>query len=528
MNVAGLLARAAARSPDCAAVYEHEAVHSTYGQLRETAARIATSLRAYHGLEPGDRVALVGRNRPAYIEAMLGAWHAGMVVVPINYRLHALEVEHILIDSGAALCICDGGLRDPLESLAVARPEAERTHIVDWNELAADARARVPSRLHESHLDDLAWLFYTSGTTGRPKGVMLSHGNLRQMVLNFRSDVLAPAADHRFAHVAPLSHGSGMYLLASIAAGAGNVVPSAQSPHLGGLELLESHRGVIAFMAPTMVRRLVEHCRRSAFDTGRIELIVYGGGPMLLAAIEEAVAQLGPRLAQIYGQGESPMTITRLRREDIERSACGRDPGALASVGQPFTGVEVRVVDAQGRTLPSAEIGEVAVCGPVVMRGYWRNQVATAAQIRDGWLLTGDTGELDARGFLTLRDRARDVIVSGGMNIYPREIEEVLALHPRVAEVAVVGTADVEWGERVVAFIVTRDGVPVGTEQLESLCRSRIAGFKRPREYRFAAELPRNEYGKVLKRELRERLAIESTRERSGGSGTPEPVRHWQ
>jgi long-chain acyl-CoA synthetase len=191
----------------------------------------------------------------------------------------------------------------------------------------------------------------------------------------------------------------------------------------------------------------------------------------------------------------------------MERAARGRDPHVLASVGQAFTGVEVRIVDDQGRPLPAGEIGEVAVSGPTVMHGYWRNEAATAAQITDGWLLTGDRGELDASGWLTLRDRSREMVVSGGMNIYPREIEEVLALHPRVAEVAVVGTADPEWGERVVAFVVPRDGSAVPVDELDSLCRSRIAAFKRPREYRFAVELPRNEYGKILKRELRAGLA---------------------
>jgi len=513
MNVAMWLSRSARRDPDAIAIRAGASVSATYAQLELTVDRVAGWLRSRCTLEAGDRVALVGRNRPEYIELLFGVWRAGVIAVPINFRLHAVEIAYILGHSGARLCVCDTELVDGLVSSATADEKARDVRIIDWDRIRAEAA--VSDRLANCGRtkDDLAWLFYTSGTTGRPKGVMLSHENLRQMVLNFTADVMQPCRDHAFAHVGPLSHGSGMYLLASIAAGACNLVPDPQDSHSRDMAaMLADHRHIVSFLAPTMVRRLLDDPDCERFAAQNIDLVVYGGGPMLLAGIEEAVSRIGPRFAQIYGQGESPMTITRLQREDIARSARGVDPQVLASAGQPFTGVEVRILDERGRSVPEGEIGEVAVRGPTVMRGYWRNDEATARQIRDGWLWTGDLGSFDDRGYLTLRDRSKDVIISGGINIYPREVEEVLAQHPEVAEVAVVGSVDPDWGERVVAFIVTRAAGRVPSEQLEELCRSRIASFKRPREYRFLTELPKNAYGKVLKRELRAQLATPGTR----------------
>lgn len=508
MNVAELLARSAARAPGAVAIYEDDGCYATYCGLLARALRIASWLRGRAGLEPGSRVALVGRNSPAYIESLFGAWCAGMIVVPVNHRLHPAEVATILEDSGAGLCLCELDMQEALTARCAASGIA--TRILAWEELAAAAAGQPGSGVHAAAPGDLAWLFYTSGTTGRPKGVMLTHENLRQMVLNFFADVMQPSVGSTLAHIAPLSHGSGMYLLAFVAAGAANLVPTATGMRTGELiALLNRHRRIAMFAAPTMVRRIAEASELGSLELERIELIVYGGGPMLLADIEAAVERLGPRLAQIYGQGESPMTITRLPRQDIERSAGGRDPQALASVGRAFTGVELRVLDPRGRQVAPDEIGEVAVRGPTVMRGYWRQEAATAAQIRDGWLWTGDLGSLDSRGYLTLKDRSRDVVISGGMNIYPREVEEALAQHPRIAEVAVIGGPDPEWGERVVAFVVARTGQSVPTCDLDAHCRARIAAFKRPREYRFVAELPRNDYGKVLKRELRKRLQAE-------------------
>ena len=260
------------------------------------------------------------------------------------------------------------------------------------------------------------------------------------------------------------------------------------------------------FAAPTMVKRLLDHAREARPALDGLKTVVYGGGPMYLADIRDAIGVMGQRFVQIYGQGESPMTITALARAHHADRAHPRHAQRLASVGVAQSCIEVRVADDADRPLPPDAPGEVLVRGDAVMRGYWRNPEASAAALRGGWLHTGDVGALDADGFLTLMDRSKDLIISGGSNIYPREVEEVLLSHPGVQEVSVVGRPHPEWGEEVVAFVVRRAGAPATEAALEQLCLDHIARFKRPKSYRFVTELPKNNYGKVLKTELRERL----------------------
>ena len=264
------------------------------------------------------------------------------------------------------------------------------------------------------------------------------------------------------------------------------------------------------FAAPTMIRRLVDYAAQHGLDGDGIKTITYGGGPMYVADIMDAVETMGPRFVQIYGQGECPMAITFLSRELVTDREHPRWRERLGSVGVHQSCTEVRVVDEEGRALPPGVSGEIIAAGPAVMPGYWNNPEATAATIKDGWLWTGDIGALDEDGFLTLHDRSKDVIISGGANIYPREIEEVLLTHPDVSEVAVVGKPDLEWGEEVVAFVVPAAGRQLDADVLDELCRSEIARFKRPKRYLQLDELPKNNYGKVLKTDLRERLNDET------------------
>jgi long-chain acyl-CoA synthetase len=260
------------------------------------------------------------------------------------------------------------------------------------------------------------------------------------------------------------------------------------------------------FAAPTMVHRLVAHVPQHAPALDGLKTIVYGGGPMYLQDIKSALETMGPRFAQIYGQGEAPMTITSLSKFQIAERDHPRYEERLASVGIAQPPVEVRIADEYDHELPAGEIGEILVRGDVVMRGYWRNPEATRETLRNGWLHTGDVGSLDEDGFLTLRDRSKDMIISGGSNIYPREVEEVLLRHPAVSEVSVVGKLHPDWGEEVIAFVVVRDGSQVGERELDALCLEQIARFKRPKGYRFVPDLPKNNYGKVLKTSLRELL----------------------
>jgi acyl-CoA synthetase (AMP-forming)/AMP-acid ligase II len=364
--------------------------------------------------------------------------------------------------------------------------------------------------MSEAAPDDLAWLFYTSGTTGRPKGVMLTHRNILCMSLAYFAAVDAIDPHDCVLHAAPMSHGSGCYNFPHMLAGANQVIP--ESGHFEPAEIFRLCRrwnGVTMFAAPTMVHRLVAHTRSHVPALDGLKTIVYGGGPMYLEYIKGALDAMGPRFAQIYGQGESPMTITALSKFHLANRTHPRYEERLASVGVAQPPVEVRVADEEDRTLPHGTIGEILVRGDTVMRGYWRNPEASRETLRNGWLHTGDVGSFDADGFLTLRGRSKDMIISGGSNIYPREVEEVLLRHPAVSEVSVVGRPHAHWGEEVIAFVVVREGSTVAAQELDALCLDHIARFKRPKSYRFVQDLPKNNYGKVLKTALRTQLQAE-------------------
>jgi acyl-CoA synthetase (AMP-forming)/AMP-acid ligase II len=366
-----------------------------------------------------------------------------------------------------------------------------------------------PAAVAATGPESLAWLFYTSGTTGRSKGAMLSHRNLMAMTLAHLADVEHLDETCSQIHAAPMSHGSGLYIPAYVARGARQVVPASKGfDPAEFLALCDAHPACGAFLAPTMVQRLRLAAQSAGHLPGQLRSIVYGGGPMYVEELRKSIAVFGQVFVQIYGQGESPMTITWLRREDHASD----DAAVLGSVGVARTGVEVRVVGEDGNDVPLGEIGEIIARGDVVMSGYWNNPQGTTEALRNGWLHTGDMGSLDARGYLTLRDRSKDVVISGGSNIYPREVEEALLTHADVAEVSVVGQSDEEWGEVVVAFVVAAPGADLTPQALDAHCLERIARFKRPKRYLFLEALPKNSYGKVLKRQLREQLATGDTR----------------
>jgi long-chain acyl-CoA synthetase len=509
LNIAHLIARAARVHPAAIALALGAGAHSTYGELGARCATLAAGLRRA-GLAPGDRVGVLMSNRPEYLTVLGAAWWAGLVPVPINAKLHPRETAYILGDAGARWVFATADLAEAAHAAAGEADGVERVVETDETALRALADDAMPPP-HDTAPDDVGWLFYTSGTTGRPKGVMITHRNLLAMTLCYFSDVDVIAPGDAIVHAAPMSHGSGLYALPHLAAAAKNVLPES-----GGfdpaeiLALAAAHPGTAMFAAPTMVKRLVEHARRHSPDLSGLKTVIYGGGPMYLSDIRDALEVMGQRFVQIYGQGESPMTITALAKPHYAARAHPRYEARLASVGVPHACVEVRVVDDADRPLPAGETGEVVVRGDAVMRGYWANPEATAQTLRGGWLHTGDVGAFDQDGFLTLKDRSRDLIISGGSNIYPREVEEVLLAHPGVSEVSVIGRQHPDWGEEVVAFVVRAAGAQVTPADLDALCLDRIARFKRPKHYRFVDALPKNNYGKVLKTELRTQLAREN------------------
>jgi acyl-CoA synthetase (AMP-forming)/AMP-acid ligase II len=357
---------------------------------------------------------------------------------------------------------------------------------------------------------DLAWIFYTSGTTGQPKGAMLSHRALVFMSICYLSDVEHVGPGDTKLHMAPMSHGSGLYALPFFIKGGHQVV-------LSGFDLeslgnaLQQYSNVTLFAAPTMLTRLVNSPRTADLNIKNLRTIYYGGGPMYVADLERALEIFGPRLYQIYGQGESPMTITGLSHGlHVTPGDAPSVADRLASCGTARSGVTVKVFDDDDRELPVGEVGEVVTRSDCMMLGYWNNPDASAATLRNGWLHTGDVGSFDGHGYLTLRDRSKDMIISGGINIYPREVEEVLLRHPELIEASVVGKPHPDWGEEVIAFVVSKPGADVKIAELDALCLDHIARFKRPKDYRFVDTLPKNNYGKVLKTELRSRLKSET------------------
>jgi long-chain acyl-CoA synthetase len=506
MNTACLLSSAAKAFGERPAISLGRERRLDYRALAERSATLAGALRALPGVKPGARIALVMNNRPQYLELLFAIWHAGLIAVPINARLHPKELAFILKHCEARICFVTDELAPPILSLREALPSLERVICVDEREydtlLTSDAiaAAEVDPRAG-------AWVFYTSGTTGRPKGAILSHRSLIAMSISYLADVDYLTAHDAFVHLGPQSHAVGLFSLSFVAKAAHHILPAS-----GGydpeelIELIGHYPRLSFFLTPTMLRRLLDAPGIEEAKIDNLRSVLCGAAPVYVEDVKRAIARFGARFGIVYGQGESPCTITALPKEVLAEAATRGPKERLASVGINRTGVEVRVADAEDRELPPGEVGEVLVRGDVVMNGYWNDAEASAAALRNGWLHTGDLGFMDKDGFLTLKDRSKDVIISGGLNVYPREVEEVLLGHKAVSEVAVVGAPDPEWGERVAAFVALREGERATQSELDALCLKHIARFKRPRAYYFIDELPKNNYGKVLKTELRMRL----------------------
>jgi long-chain acyl-CoA synthetase len=499
MNIATWLERAGNSHAARPAIAKGTKVVHDFRALASRTARLAGALRNEFGLKPGDRVAIVTKNCTEYVELLFAIWHAGLAAVPANARLHGAELGYIIEQSGARVCFASSGLAD------VIAPHAPKTleRLIRIDGAGYEALLGAdPLSLVPRSGGDLAWLFYTSGTTGKPKGAMLTHRSLREATFAYASEVDPVAAGDSILHAAPMSHGSGLYVMAHVAFGAVNAVVES-----GGFEpdeifaLFRHWPNVSMFAAPTMINRLT--ASSADCDPSNIRTLIWGGAPMYVEDAIKALDRFGPRLAQIYGQGECPMTITMLPKGEVADREHPRWRERLASAGRPYACVEVAVTDSDGRALRPGEAGEILCRGDVLMAGYWQNQEASAAALKNGWLHTGDIGAFSENGYLSLKDRSKDVIISGGSNIYPREVEEVLLRHGEVREVSVIGRPDREWGEVVVAYVVGK----ADTAELDALCLSQIARFKRPKDYVFIDALTKNNYGKILKTELRARDA---------------------
>lgn len=472
-----------------------------YEELNAQAAGFAAGLRQM-SFECGDRIALFMPNRAEYITALFGLFKGGFVAVPVNAKLHASELAYILEHSGARAVVFSSKSRNVVADAANCLPSIERINVDETGPGSFSSLIESGKKVDfvDVHVDpdDVAWIFYTSGTTGRPKGAQISHRNLCASTMNALAEMIDVQPEDVVLHVAPLSHGSGLYALPSIARGSRNFIYSAESFNPEDiLRLIEREKvTIIAFLAPTMIQMLVETDPSLAVST--LRRVVYGGAPMDPGLVIRAISRFGEIFVQLYGQGEAPMTITYLPPKNHHGKF-------LTSVGIVRTDVEVRLVDESGVEVADGEEGEICVRGDVVMKGYLNDEAANAKALRGGWLHTGDVGRCED-GYLYLLSRMNDVIISGGSNIYPVEVENVLLSHPSVREVCVFGEPDEKWGESVVAAIVTSS--PISIAELQALCRDHIASFKKPKRFVFVDSLCKNAYGKIVRREVRRRLTI--------------------
>ncbi|MGH3893594.1 MAG: class I adenylate-forming enzyme family protein [Rhodococcus qingshengii] len=523
MNIATLLAKSAALYPERPAIIAGSETVS-YRELYRRALSIGGELRA-RGLVRGDRVAFALHNSPPVLETIFGCLAAGLVVVPMNARLHAKEMAYIVGSSGAKALIHGAAFTESINAnfsefgdALIERFEVGGTGAIESYASLLDSTAPLRAPV-DVVADDASWLFYTSGTTGRPKGATWTHRTGRVVAMNYLADVYPIEHDDVVLHAAPLSHGSGIVALPTIARGAANLILDALSfsPELL-FETVEKNRvSHIAFLAPTQIVSILEKFDPDKHDMSTVKAVCYGGAPIYLEHLKAAVKAFGPIFAQIYGQGEAPITVTGLTRAMHAEFAATDDP-RLGSAGIARTDVEVRVVNDKGEAVNPGDPGEIIARGDVVMRGYWNNPEATATALRDGWLYTGDVGTFDDNGYLYLLDRTKDMIVSGGNNVYPREVEEVLITHPAVSQVVVLGIPDNYWGEAVHAVVVREAGHEIESADLIAYCAESLAGYKKPKAVEFVDSLPVSAYGKVLRREVRDRYWAGHDRKVGGGS----------
>lgn len=509
MNVGTLLTKAA-RSAGARLAVAQGSQRRTYREFNERVNRLANGLRSL-GVRQGDNVALLMYNCPEMLEGLFAAFKLGCGAVPINFRLHPDEFSFIIGHSEATAVILSPEFNESFTEIRSRVPRVDHVltvadadgELIDYETVLAGGS----SKFEDASLapDDVAWLFYTSGTTGRPKGAMLTHRNLLAMSLSFYADMCPSfGRDDATLHVAPLSHGSGLYALPNVGKAAAHIFPESKSfdPEQV-LETIEQFRITNFFAAPTIVNRLVSSPNVDRTDLSSLKALIYGGAPMLVEDLVRAIDKLGPCLVQLYGQGETPMTITYLPHLDHPREPTDEQLRRLGSVGLARTNVEVAIFDAQGEETSSGEMGEIVTRSDVVMKGYWRNEAATVEATQNGWLHTGDVGYMDDEGYVFLVERSKDLIISGGENIYPREVEEVLIRHPAVREVAVIGVPDAEWGEAVKAVVALVTGQAVSAAELIEFCKHRVASYKKPKSVDFVDEIPKNNYGKILKKDLR-------------------------
>ena len=518
VNLAQLLTQTARRLPDHTALI-HGETRWTWRELDDRVNALARAL-VLRGVGRGDCVLVHGANRCEYVQTLFAIWRVGAVIAPTNFRLTPSDVAGIARTCRPVAIVCER------EGAAHAEAIADTVDLpagVLWMDGPADDPDAVASQTTAVdvpnapvRVGDHAWYFFTSGTSGAPKAAVLTHDQMGFVVTNHLCDLMPGTTEADVSLVvAPLSHGAGIHLLPQVAAGAASVLTT--SPKLDGAEvwdLVERERVTNAFTVPTILKLLAEHPDALRRDHSSLRYVIYAGAPMYATDQRRAREVLGDVLVQYYGLGEVTGNITVLPpRLHDHVSPAGVEIGTC---GIPRTGMQVAICDDDGTELPAGEQGEICVAGPAVCAGYLDNPEANAKAFRDGWFRTGDLGLLDEHGFLYVTGRASDMYISGGSNVYPRDIEEKLLQHPAVSHCAVLGMPDAVWGEVGVAVCVAEPGTVIDVDELTAWLGERIARYKLPRHVFVWDEIPMSGYGKIVKRTIKAQL--EAT------TWPPEPV----
>lgn len=509
MNLADLLSQTARRHPDAPGFIWGEQTWS-WSQIDARASAFAEALLRDYGAQKGDRILVQSANNNQMIEAMFGCWRAGCVWVPANFRQTPEDVAYLAEFSGARFMLV--GAEFPAHAAACA-PFLDATIAIGRADFAPDYDSVIAPHIGQSrpsaavNRDDPCWFFFTSGTTGRPKAAVLTHGQMGFVVTNHLCDLMPGTGrdwgdDAASLIVAPLSHGAGVHILAQVAHAVPSILPTgARLDPAEVWALVERHRISNMFTVPTIVKLLVEDPTVDLHDHASLRHVIYAGAPMYRADQIAALDKLGPVLVQYFGLGEVTGNITVL--PPVHHST--GDAMRLGTCGFARTGMQVQVQRDDGSECAPMETGEICALGPAVFAGYFNNPDANAKSFRNGWFRTGDLGHMDAEGFVYLTGRASDMYISGGSNIYPREVEEKILMHPAISEVAVLGVPNRKWGEVGVAVCVARASIE-GAELLGWL-GDKVARYKQPHHVVFWDEMPKSAYGKITKKMIREALA---------------------
>lgn len=511
MNLATLLTQSARRLPEETALVMGDR-RWTWRELEARAEALACALQERFGLRKGERVMVQSQNSMEMFQAMFAVWRAGGIWVPANFRQTPEEVVYLTQASGARLLLCDAAF--PAHAAACRAECPELAHVIALG--AADFGPSVGD-LTQEHLgrsfpalavdrDDPCWFFFTSGTTGRPKASILTHGQMAFVTTNHLADLM-PGLTPEDASlvVAPLSHGAGVHQLTQVARGVKTILLSGEKLDPAEVwDLVRAWRVSTLFTVPTILKLLVEHPAAAQAETESLRYVIYAGSPMYRVDQQKALKLLGPKIVQYFGLGECTGAITVLpaHLHEAEDGPTAR----IGTCGYARTGIEVQIQNAAGEELPPGETGEICVIGPAVFAGYYENPEANAKSFRQGWFRTGDLGHMDAEGFIYITGRESDMYISGGSNVYPREIEEKILAHPAIAEVAVLGMPDPLWGEVGWAVCVAKPGACADEADLAAYLEGKVSRYKSPKRFIFWEALPKSAYGKITKKMIREEL----------------------